>query len=120
MHGSAPDIAGTGRANPTAMLRSTALLLEHGLGRPDDAQRLAHAIDAALATTPTPDLGGTATTAELGAAVREQLHVDGASGRRTVREMRSAFEAAFALLCGLLRVRLYALAGAFASPPAAG
>jgi 3-isopropylmalate dehydrogenase len=76
VHGSAPDIAGTGRANPTAMLRSTALLLEHGLARPDDAQRLAQAIDAALATTPTADLGGTATTAELGAAVREQLHVD--------------------------------------------
>ena len=76
VHGSAPDIAGTGRANPTAMLRSTALLLEHGLARPDDAQRLARAIDAALVTTPTTDLGGTATTAELGAAVREQLHVD--------------------------------------------
>jgi 3-isopropylmalate dehydrogenase len=76
VHGSAPDIAGTGRANPTAMLRSTALLLEHGLGRPDDAQRLAQAIDTALVTTPTADLGGTATTAELGAAVREQLHVD--------------------------------------------
>jgi 3-isopropylmalate dehydrogenase len=76
VHGSAPDIAGSGRANPTAMLRSTALLLEHGLGRPEDAHRLAQAIDAALATTPTPDLGGTATTAELGAAIRGQLHVD--------------------------------------------
>ena len=76
VHGSAPDIAGTGSANPTAMLRSTALLLEHGLGRPDDAHRLAQAIDAALATTQTPDLGGTATTAELGAAIRGQLRVD--------------------------------------------
>jgi 3-isopropylmalate dehydrogenase len=76
VHGSAPDIAGSGRANPTAMLRSTALLLEHGLGRPEDAGRLALAIESALATTPTPDLGGTATTAELGAAVREQLRVD--------------------------------------------
>ena len=37
VHGSAPDIAGRGLANPTAMLRSTALLLEHGLGRPDEA-----------------------------------------------------------------------------------
>ncbi len=35
VHGSAPDIAGRGIANPAAMLRSTALLLEHGLGRPD-------------------------------------------------------------------------------------
>src|SRR5207253_10645703 len=34
--GSAPDIAGRGVANPTAMLRSTALLLEHGLGRPGE------------------------------------------------------------------------------------
>ena len=62
------------------MLRSTALLLEHGLARPDDAQRLAQAIDSALATTPTADLGGTATTAELGAAVREQLRVDARVG----------------------------------------
>jgi 3-isopropylmalate dehydrogenase len=80
VHGSAPDIAGTGRANPTAMLRSTALLLEHGLGRVEDAQRLVQAIDSALATTPTADLGGTATTAELGAAVREQLRVDARVG----------------------------------------
>ena len=40
VHGSAPDIAGRGVANPTAMLRSTALLLEHGLGRPDAAAEL--------------------------------------------------------------------------------
>jgi 3-isopropylmalate dehydrogenase len=80
VHGSAPDIAGTGSANPTAMLRSTALLLEHGLGRPEDAHHLAQAIDAALATTPTPDLGGTATTAELGATIRGQLRVDGRVG----------------------------------------
>jgi 3-isopropylmalate dehydrogenase len=79
VHGSAPDIAGQGIANPTAMLRSTALLLEHGLGLRDEAARLSAAIEAALAAAPTPDLGGTATTSELGAAVREQLSVDGAS-----------------------------------------
>ena len=79
VHGSAPDIAGRGIANPTAMLRSTALLLEHGLDLPEAAARLSAAIEAALVTTPTPDLGGTATTSELGAAVREQLSVDGAS-----------------------------------------
>jgi 3-isopropylmalate dehydrogenase len=78
VHGSAPDIAGTGRANPTAMLRSTALLLEHGLGHADEAGALERAIDAALAETRTPDLGGTATTEQLGAAVREQLTVDDA------------------------------------------
>ena len=76
VHGSAPDIAGTGSANPTAMLRSTALLLEHGLGLRDEAAALAHAVDVVLGATRTPDLGGTATTQELGSAVREQLAVD--------------------------------------------
>lgn len=76
VHGSAPDLAGSGTANPTAMLRSTALLLEHGLGLHEEARALTHAIDAALESVQTPDLGGTATTAELGAAVREQLAVD--------------------------------------------
>ena len=78
VHGSAPDIAGRGVANPTAMLRSTAMLLEHGLGLPDKAQALRAAIDTAIVSTPTRDLGGKATTAELGAAVREQLAVDAA------------------------------------------
>ena len=70
VHGSAPDIAGTGIANPAAMLRSVALLLEHGLGRPD----LAAALDAARrrtssSRTPTRDAGGDATTtAEFGDA----------------------------------------------------
>ena len=80
VHGSAPDIAGRGIANPTAMLRSTALLLEHGLGRPDEAAALAAAVEAALVEAPTPDLGGTASTSELGAAVRAQLGVDAVSG----------------------------------------
>jgi 3-isopropylmalate dehydrogenase len=78
VHGSAPDIAGKGIANPTAMLRSTALLLEHGLGLVHEAQRLAVAVDDALAVAPTPDLGGTATTAQLGEAVRAQLAIDDA------------------------------------------
>ena len=73
VHGSAPDIAGKGIANPTAMLRSTALLLEHGLGRPEAAADLTRAIELALVSTPTRDLGGTATTAEFGAAVVDQL-----------------------------------------------
>lgn len=81
VHGSAPDIAGSGAANPTAMLRSTALLLEHGLGLRGEARALLVAIDAALETTRTPDLGGSATTAELGEAVREQLALDGAGAR---------------------------------------
>ena len=73
VHGSAPDIAGRGIANPTAMLRSTALLLEHGLGRTAEAQALVRAVEHALATAPTSDLGGSASTAEFGAVVREQL-----------------------------------------------
>ena len=73
VHGSAPDIAGRGIANPAAMLRSTALLLEHGLGRPDEARALEAAVDRALIETPTPDLGGRATTSELGDAVLRAL-----------------------------------------------
>jgi 3-isopropylmalate dehydrogenase len=76
VHGSAPDLAGRGVANPAAMLRSTVLLLEHGLARPEEAQVLSRAIEAALVSSPTADLGGTATTAEFGLAVREQLAVD--------------------------------------------
>jgi 3-isopropylmalate dehydrogenase len=76
VHGSAPDIAGRGVANPTAMLRSTAMLLEHGLGRPGEAAELARAVEAAIESTPTRDLGGTASTADFGSAVRAQLRVD--------------------------------------------
>jgi 3-isopropylmalate dehydrogenase len=73
VHGSAPDIAGRGVANPAAMLRSTALMLELAFGRDDEARALEAAVDNALATTPTPDLGGNATTAEFAAAVVEAL-----------------------------------------------
>ena len=73
VHGSAPQIAGRGIANPAAMLRSTALLLAHALDRAADAAALEAAVDAALETAPTPDLGGTATTAEFGDAVLRAL-----------------------------------------------
>jgi 3-isopropylmalate dehydrogenase len=73
VHGSAPQIAGQGIANPAAMLRSTALMLRHGLERPDDAATLERAIDDALVASPTVDLGGTATTRELGDAVLRGL-----------------------------------------------
>jgi 3-isopropylmalate dehydrogenase len=49
VHGSAPDIAGTGTANPAAMLRSLALLLDHALGRRDLASALAAAVDDVVA-----------------------------------------------------------------------
>jgi 3-isopropylmalate dehydrogenase len=77
VHGSAPDIAGRGAANPAAMLRSTALLLEYGLARTEEAEALHRAVEAAIVSSPTIDLGGSASTAEFGAAVREQLAVDG-------------------------------------------
>jgi len=73
VHGSAPDIAGTGLANPAGMLRSLALLLEHALGEHELARSLEAAIAAGLETTPTVDLGGKATTAEFGAAVVDRL-----------------------------------------------
>lgn len=73
VHGSAPDIAGQGTANPAAMLRTAALLLRHGLGREGEAVRLEAAVEDALRERPTPDLGGTARTSELGDAVLEAL-----------------------------------------------
>ena len=73
VHGSAPDIAGRGVANPAAMLRSTALLLQHGLSRPAEARALETAVDEALIRAPTPDLGGTATTRTFGDAVLAAL-----------------------------------------------
>jgi 3-isopropylmalate dehydrogenase len=62
VHGSAPLIAGRGIANPAAMLRSTALMLRHGLERSIDADALEAAVEAALTHAPTPDLGGSGST----------------------------------------------------------
>ncbi len=73
VHGSAPDIAGKGIANPAAMLRSAALMLAHGLGEPAVATRLEAAVDSALTTTRPPDLGGRATTPEFVEAVLRAL-----------------------------------------------
>jgi 3-isopropylmalate dehydrogenase len=73
VHGSAPDIAGKGVANPAGMLRSTALLLEHGLGLASEAAALEASVERALAKTPTPDLGGSATTNDFADAVLTDL-----------------------------------------------
>jgi 3-isopropylmalate dehydrogenase len=73
VHGSAPQIAGQGIANPAAMLRSTALMLRHGLGRPDEAEALERAVDTGLRDAPTADLGGTATTRGMGDTVLQAL-----------------------------------------------
>ncbi|MGK6311043.1 tartrate dehydrogenase [Variovorax sp. DT-64] len=69
VHGSAPDIYGKGIANPVAMIWSGALLL-HFLGHRDAHDAIVHAIEQVLASGPrTGDLGGKATTAEMGAAI---------------------------------------------------
>jgi 3-isopropylmalate dehydrogenase len=73
VHGSAPDIAGRGIANPAGMLRTTALMLEHGLGLADEARALEAAVEAALVRAPTPDLDGTASTRDFGEAVLAAL-----------------------------------------------
>jgi 3-isopropylmalate dehydrogenase len=73
VHGSAPQIAGRGVANPAAMLRSTALLLAYALGRTEDARALEAAVDSALAAAPTFDLGGSASTRQFGDAVLHAL-----------------------------------------------
>lgn len=57
VHGSAPDIAGRGIANPLATFLTVAMMLRHGLGRPDDASRIERAVDEALERgLRTPDL----------------------------------------------------------------
>jgi 3-isopropylmalate dehydrogenase len=48
VHGSAPDIAGQGIANPLATFLSAAMMLRHGLDRPDDAERVEAAVDSVL------------------------------------------------------------------------
>ena len=74
VHGSAPDIAGKGIANPIAAILSVAMLLDH-LNATSTAERIRKAVMKVLqAGTPrTPDLGGTAKTIEVGQAVRQAL-----------------------------------------------
>jgi len=74
VHGSAPDIAGQGIANPLAMFLSTAMLLRHGLAMENEAAALESAVDQALdAGLRTRDLGGDAGTDEAVAAVLAHL-----------------------------------------------
>jgi 3-isopropylmalate dehydrogenase len=90
VHGSAPDIAGKGVANPLATFLSVAMMLRHGLDRPDDAARIEQAVDAVLerglrtpdlatgtvpATPPLPELPREIEvgTAEMTSAVLEEL-----------------------------------------------
>jgi 3-isopropylmalate dehydrogenase len=74
VHGSAPDIAGRGVANPLATFLSVAMMLRYGLERSDDAERVEAAVDRVLEDgLRTADLGGEATTNEVTAAVLAAL-----------------------------------------------
>jgi 3-isopropylmalate dehydrogenase len=74
VHGSAPDIAGTGKANPLAMFGSVAMMLRHGLGMEDQAAAVESAVDRALeGGLRTPDLGGESGTEEATRAVLANL-----------------------------------------------
>ncbi|HLA76857.1 MAG TPA: 3-isopropylmalate dehydrogenase [Vicinamibacteria bacterium] len=73
VHGSAPTLAGRGIANPTGAMLSVAMLLEHGLKRPDLARTVEEAVVATLREVRTPDIGGSASTREFTAAVHTNL-----------------------------------------------
>jgi len=70
VHGSAPDIAGEGKANPYATILSAAMMFRHSLGRPDVAEAIEQGVSVALeAHFLTPDVGGKKTTEEVTKAV---------------------------------------------------
>lgn len=82
VHGSAPDIAGQGIANPIGQIWSGALLLDH-LGESRAASAVVKAFERVLAKQPevlTPDLGGEATTVALGTAIAEGIECAGTAG----------------------------------------
>ena len=74
VHGTAPDIAGQGKANPCALLLGAAQMLEH-IGQPDKAERLRAAIIATLEARDalTPDLGGTGNTMSFAKAIASRV-----------------------------------------------
>lgn len=87
VHGSAPDIAGQGIANPIGQIWSGAMMLEH-LGEQAAAAAVLTAVETVLAeggSALTPDMGGSGTTKSLGGQVRAQLE----SATSTVRASRS-------------------------------
>ncbi|HXF36565.1 MAG TPA: isocitrate/isopropylmalate dehydrogenase family protein [Actinomycetota bacterium] len=93
VHGSAPDIAGRGVANPVAMIRSGAMLLRH-LGEEGAARAVDDALDAVLAEgrIRTPDLGGSSSTMEVAEAVAARAAaardpgLGGQAGRRALEQ----------------------------------
>ena len=74
IHGSAPDIAGLGIANPISMILSVAMMLRDSFGRFEDADRIEQAVEASLAVgILTRDIGGEASTKEMTEAIIERL-----------------------------------------------
>lgn len=74
IHGSAPDIAGQGKANPCGAILSAAMLLRHSLENEEAAQKVERAVgDALAAGARTADLGGSLSTSEMGDAVLKAL-----------------------------------------------
>ena len=74
IHGSAPDIARQGKANPLATILSAAMMLRYSFGREDDAVRIETAVGRALSDgVKGADLGGSAGTREIGDAVVERM-----------------------------------------------
>jgi tartrate dehydrogenase/decarboxylase/D-malate dehydrogenase len=75
VHGSAPDIAGTGIANPIGQIWSAAMMLDH-LGQGEAGKAIVQAIESVLTSSNaplTPDLRGKATTSELGIAIADAI-----------------------------------------------
>jgi tartrate dehydrogenase/decarboxylase / D-malate dehydrogenase len=81
VHGSAPDIAGTGRANPVGAVWAGAMMLDH-LGEKAASSAIMKAVEEVLAKTEvrTPDLGGTATTSEVGQELKRAIRAAQPSG----------------------------------------
>ena len=74
IHGSAPDIAGQGKANPCAAILSAAMMLRHSLADAASADRIKQAVAQALADGHrTGDLGGTSSTSDMGEAILARL-----------------------------------------------
>jgi 3-isopropylmalate dehydrogenase len=87
IHGSAPDIAGQGIANPIGTIMSLAMLLRYSLGLSEEAQVVESAVKAAIsAGCRTRDLGGSLNTQQMVSAILESLDTLGTGGPRSVKD----------------------------------
>ena len=86
VHGSAPDIAGQGIANPIAAIWAASMMLDH-LGHGDAGRLMMAAVEAVTGKgqVRTPDLGGRSTTEEVGEAIRAEIRAAGATRITTAR-----------------------------------